>query len=115
MQDKDRQQLCGSGGGSNSCCMAFYLAGCRGEIVVLLLSMPVSEMQPPRMEDNLLNTVVKQEIAADCPAAVAADGLSHGVLLLNSNGMDVILNPSSLTYKCVLCDRGCINCIYGAW
>jgi hypothetical protein len=27
------------------------------------------------------------------------DGFSHGVLFLSSNGMDVLLNETSLTYK----------------
>lgn len=27
------------------------------------------------------------------------DGMSHGVFMLNSNGMDVILNDTSVTYK----------------
>jgi len=34
-----------------------------------------------------------------CCAVCHADGSAHGVVFLNSNGMDVILNARSLTYK----------------
>ncbi|KAF8062771.1 Alpha-glucosidase [Scenedesmus sp. PABB004] len=33
--------------------------------------------------------------------AVAADGSAHGVYFLNSNGMDVLLNATSLTYRVI--------------
>jgi hypothetical protein len=33
------------------------------------------------------------------PLAIAADGSAHGVVFLNSHGMDVVLNSSSVTYK----------------
>jgi hypothetical protein len=35
------------------------------------------------------------------PLPDAADGSAHGVFFLNSNGMDVVLNKDSVTYKCV--------------
>jgi hypothetical protein len=45
----------------------------------------------------------QQKLQAYCPACppifAAADGTSHGVFFLNSNGMDVYLNKSSITYK----------------
>jgi len=37
--------------------------------------------------------------AASGAAAATADGSSHGVFFLNSNGMDVLLNKTSVTFK----------------
>jgi hypothetical protein len=38
------------------------------------------------------------ELCCCCCCAVA-DGTSHGVFFLNSNGMDVLLNKTSVTFK----------------
>lgn len=37
--------------------------------------------------------------AAAAAATPAADGTAQGVFLLNSNGMDVILNKTSVTFR----------------
>jgi hypothetical protein len=45
--------------------------------------------------DNLLDAAA----AAAAAAAGRVDGTAQGVLLLNSNGMDILLNKTSVTFR----------------
>ena len=49
------------------------------------------------------SSVTNQNLYGSHPfyMSVAADGSSHGVLLLNSNGMDVTLNSDYITYQVI--------------
>jgi len=38
-------------------------------------------------------------MSAPVPVPTFADGTAQGVLLLNSNGMDILLNKTSVTFR----------------
>ncbi|KAF8062769.1 alpha-glucosidase [Scenedesmus sp. PABB004] len=78
------------------------------------VSLPTGMLLP---RDGSVLTLWARDLASALPYAnlygshpfylqVAKDGSTHGVLFLNSNGMDVLLNATSLTYRRASCERG---------
>eukprot|EP00878_Enallax_costatus_P002700 GHUV01002888.1.p1 GENE.GHUV01002888.1~~GHUV01002888.1.p1 ORF type:complete len:873 (+),score=203.93 GHUV01002888.1:194-2812(+) len=73
------------------------------------VSLPTGPLLP---RDGTVITLWARDLASALPYAnlygshpfylqINKDGSSHGVLFLNSNGMDVILNSTSLTYRVI--------------